>query len=562
VSYTTNNGQINISDDVELELRTFSRSIERRDWSAIASSSEHPNRIDNIDAIKFIVRRVTQSAGWPEGAEPPFLYDLVIYSVSMRGDHIKVSAQSEIEMRSNDGNIRLCNTPVIIELVRAASKWRCWFVTHDASRGAIYHIAAARTGIVNAFASIRSSMGAKGCRISTLECLRVRSAILPPVITVATEDALSISGECPVFDWAVDQAIEHWNRILEGKHRLLHVEGARHTNILIQSIHRPIAGAFYASCYFPGGMYGYEARTDYLIRILVEASVEFIQVPLTPEQVRCSIEHEIGHALGLDDTNQRGALMAPARWSDPIPRPGEFERAGILRIQELCKRFVVATQPQTLKAQGLDRSAFSLESCSLLENHGICRRLARAPDTLPQEQAWIEKIWIGERLLREGDWRQALVSFDEAARLAPNPQPAVLRRHLVSATYIADSAEAVLALEAALRHPHETEPATHPIHLHNILAFRYGEMNEPEMDHIHTTLAEWRSALRRLAYISDWMIASRRPANIVHIFKPLMTVLSWSFRAAKCTGLKRFLPMTVRIAPFLSFKASEKRSAK
>ena len=172
--------------------------------------------------------------------------------------------------------------------------------------------------------------------------LRRAKLLLTPVIVTISIDVGAISGdETRIFDWAVAEAVSRWNSALSGSHRLLRVSGNIRPHILIEAMPQPFSGLSLGECSHPGTVGYSRDHADNVIRIVTTAATEPTVFPLAPDKVRNSVEHEIGHALGLADTYGAKLIMSATSWNAELPCPGGTEAASIRRFKELLERFSI-----------------------------------------------------------------------------------------------------------------------------------------------------------------------------------------------------------------------------
>ena len=141
------------------------------------------------------------------------------------------------------------------------------------------------------------------------------------MITISIGSDSIRQNERRIIEWAVAQALDRWNGVLSGAHQLLRIDGYVRPNILIEAVPLPLPGWAAGECSHPGTIGYSRARADTVIRIQTIASPGPVILPISPEAICNSIEHEIGHALGLSDTKDTQLLMCSSPWNMDFPAP-------------------------------------------------------------------------------------------------------------------------------------------------------------------------------------------------------------------------------------------------
>ncbi len=131
---------------------------------------------------------------------------------------------------------------------------------------------------------------------------------------------------------AVDGALEAWERVLGGGIRLHRAEDGRHSGIVVRfqpdvrEKGQPVAGYVNWKRQAEDGEGG--VTGDVQIR-----SVDLDGEPMPSRAMRNIVMHEVGHLLGLDDTDRPGEVMSPLDAGRPVTAPSDAEAAALRRLR-------------------------------------------------------------------------------------------------------------------------------------------------------------------------------------------------------------------------------------
>lgn len=522
-----------ILGNVQKVLRDYSLAVEGHEWDRLPPT--YAQLEDDVVTCKLrsIVSHVTQAAGWSEGATVPLWHEFITDSVLLNGKQLEVRAIAEIQVQSPDDDIFLCRLPVLLEISTSERECCIRTVKLGVSSQSIERLSAWRRPVLNAIVALRAELRTnQGPRPLTKK--NILNVCLPPIITVVVDNKSSNEYERRILEWAVDQAINRWNVTLADCHRLLRVDGITRANILIEAINTPVAGGIRAACYYSGNAPAYNKRTDTLIRILTRASPGFMPLLCSPDNIRHSVEHELGHAIGLADTSRSGSIMSGQIWNNEMPAPSLSEGRSIQCLREICESYLEITCAKSTSSD--EALQWWPDSCAFIRcteiNH-VARSSQHLLPALPEDR-WMEGIWEGERLVRQGAWQQATLAFVEAASCAVRPSEATLRMHLVAAIYSPNPGTAINAIETALNAGYSGWDATSRVHLHHTLAYAYGRLDDPLKDQLHTSLAGMYRATSHVQWAYRLALENRSPRHLMNVVRYSIPVVQHVINSIKC----------------------------
>ncbi len=458
-------------------------------------------------------------------------HEFIVDRISTCGSMTTVYAQAEIFLECEDGNMMLGTFPTVIELKAPCTQNSIVSITYNTLPASVERLARWAPELSCALSAARSSVNINGSQ-SAISSLRImESLLLPPVLTLVVNCEGVDEAERLVFDWAVTKSITRWNRALAGSHRILRVTRCTSPFILAEAIQLPIDGWSAGQCADTCSKANLSVSPRKCIKVLTSASPRHKSMPLSPEDVRNTIEHEIGHALGLADTFRTESLMSALPWNDDFPAPGAMEASSIRKAQAILKRhhsmLTTNTELQTSQSEQKLHRVVSRNDVGSVHHSNL-----RLSDLQASETPTLF-IWRGERLMRKGLWRDAVWFFEQAAELLSDKTDADLRKHITIVIYSCDRAESLAAIEASLKERKHGWLCTGPVHLHRVLSFGYREMGRPAAAGYHLAESDRIEAANHWLANCRYAFSSRRIKYTYSVLHSTRRLLVCSVKAAK-----------------------------
>lgn len=138
---------------------------------------------------------------------------------------------------------------------------------------------------------------------------------------------------------AVDEALDAWETAVGDGFRLRRAEEGRHCAITIRFLPdvrengEPVAG--YVN--WKRTVDGREGRVTGDVQVRTERT-DGSEMPM--RAMRHSVLHEMGHLLGLDDSDGEGEAMSPLDTAHPVSAPSDAEVAAVRRLRAEAERIL------------------------------------------------------------------------------------------------------------------------------------------------------------------------------------------------------------------------------
>jgi hypothetical protein len=339
-----------------------------------------------------------------------------------------------------------------------------------------------------------------------------KSLMLPPRISLALDASGCTDCETAILHWAVDQAINRWNRVVDGLTSFVKVNHTDAPDLLIQPVRGLVAGNS-MGIYFSVSKFVFsvskfvrfkqtKART--VIYVTIATSRENDALLTSPYELRCIIEHELGHHLRLADSESRSSIMGRTEWGAQQPWPGREEREMIItQTRKLHECIVQLTEKMGGKGTLTDSiQSRSLSSTRRSEFAAFTEDWRAANFPLSPEQQWMRLIWEGERSLRRGDIEEALEYFANARRNSPSPWEAELRIALTDIMYAGEVASGTERLTKIIPHFRPSSDITCFSWLYGVLASAYTLLQNDQAARWCQAQEKYYSVIERIQ--GDW----------------------------------------------------------
>ncbi|MCW3094728.1 MAG: hypothetical protein JWL77_346 [Chthonomonadaceae bacterium] len=510
--------------------------VEQRQWSGLPDAYTLSSGQRIPCNLASLIAQVAQAAGWSTASTPPLYHEFVVKKIEVTGGQVDLTAETETEIYSAEGDLFVGRLPVTLTFRENGGTYRIYSVIYDMPHNNIERSASWRRPLINTLNYLRRALSTDRASSIVAALERLASTQLPPVITVAVDYSGVSPYEQRILEWAVNQAIDHWNFTLKGYHRILWVKGNDYTDIVIQATSVPIAGGILGSYSDSVSSHASHRRTYKTIRVVTAASCGSYPLPRSPESLGRTVEHELGHAFGLADTDHPNCLMSGQVWNNPIPNSGSTEAAAVVRWHKLFIRYRhLACHQWNLSDVRSDVSSRVQEE---VRNVGVVYRSTITRQSLLSTENWINKVWEGERLLRQGDWHKAIEAFEEATQDSCGGSQATLRKHMVAILHAPDPQPSIAFLESALCSGHAGWETTDPVHIERIIAYGYGRLGEHAADEFHMARAEFIAANRRILWVYQQAVEDRSPRRLLCAISHFLCVMKSGLRLARLQILR------------------------
>jgi hypothetical protein len=487
-----------IPDPIIHILDRLSAEIERRNWGILPSffkkNPQQDDRTTYRDCYAYIVNRCTQYLYKGIGCNAYTCNFITIYhaflpqKIDITNDMAILQVTEELDIEATDGCFMSVSRHVALHLQCEGSEWHLCSMRFGEPQ--LEHCGAALGRFHrSAYRQLWRALKSRD-RKTALVWLAEMDQLLPPQsATIAIDNRSMDANHKPVLLWAVDQAIERWNRTAFGLTQFSLIDAEAKPDILIQACKRPVFGRA-TGVYIPAeGIPRFQALAKRaVIRVTIMSCLHPVSVWASPERLRRDVEHELGHFLGLGDCEHWGRLMGGSLWDRHWSCPGKPEQWALIRYRQRLER----CRQQTHDLFGMPGSEFltifAPELSFILPKRALPQPSEYLGASLPEApNDWMALLWEGERLARMGDYQAAVERLLNARHQSPSPYIAEMSIGLTILRK--DMPRAIEWLEQALRRPLKGYGDYSAAFTHETLAFAYEQMADERASQWHTYYA-------------------------------------------------------------------------
>ena len=483
-------------------LHALSWQVEQRDWSTFPRCENLAEGSPTTPAewVPDLEAPLLKADGRPR--RPKVVHEFVPLRLEHRVRSATVEAREELSVVAAGGWTASVFRPCRIEFALRTAHAGVEHIAYTGAPHGPVMFPASYRGIrrVHEAARIAIRLGNRFLlrdALAELDCCLVSRRM-----TVCLETARVRARAAEILQWATVQAVARWNDVLAEISHLEIDDGADPPSLLIRGEAGAIGG-YAAGQYQPtwsGRMQGF-AGTGIILVGAVEGRHPEALIR-SPEDVRHIVEHEIGHAYGLDDCVHLAHYMGARLGARLEDRPGRPERRAICRRLELTVRY--RKQIRVLLNWGpVERTLYDLP------RDGAFRFFSRPPDSTPPprfteevEPDWMECIWAGDRRLSAGDTDGAVAQFRSSLSRAPSPAEAAWRLGSALSDQPERAEEANRWLTVAIRHarPWWTYQWAW---IHRALACSAAAQGDADLARWHALRSDLCTARMELSYAAD-----------------------------------------------------------
>jgi hypothetical protein len=497
---------INLPREIAIALNEFSHAVESRQWRRLppASAGAGGAETDTDSSYPGQIARLTEllQSEDPGGKVRDVAHDLFPGEFWEEQGVARVRAREELEVAARDGCCAYLLRPVDLEIAARGKKQVVTAVRHGPPLWPAFVIPGWDWQTHNSLWIARNAIQVESPFLARIAERSLLSHRFCRTVSVGID--ASDTGPLPrsILSWAAAEAVARWNRVAEGITELRLVGGQARPDLLIRAHTRPSVSG-YGGLFRPReglGRHRDRARLG-IVELVSAGSAAPAALPNGPEEMRYTIEHELGHFYRFDDCVHRWGVTGAHGWSWPYPRPGRRERYALQRRFGLAhcyaKRLARLQHGRKPVRGGI---APSLPSARPLDDEAECE--APVPRFGGPEAAWMEAIWQGERFTTVRQYDEAAACF--VAALERSPAEAALR--LGTLSFWQDDPDACIRwLERAQQ---EAPPWWREQRewLHAMLAEAYRLLGDEAAARRHQAWVERHAADRELLY---WWCALR-----------------------------------------------------
>jgi len=424
----TCSNDINLPREIAAALNEFSSAVAHREWRRLPAAAGRAADAEEEDAESSYPRQIARLTDLLKcedrrGNGRDVGHELFPEEFWEERGVARVRAQEELEVAARDGCTAHLLRPVDLEIAARATKLVVTSVRHGPPSWPAFVIPGWGGQIAGSLWFARTVLQADLRCFARFAERSLTSQRIYRTVSVGVDANADGPRHQSIVSWAAAEAVARWNRVADGITELRLATGQARPDLLIRAHAQPSVSG-YDGLFRSGKWLGRDRDRAELgiVEVVSAGSGAPSALPRSPEKVRYTIEHELGHFYGFDDCVHDWGVMGGHGWDWPYPRPGRGEQYALRRRFELTQRYEKRLG-RMQRGRLRQRAARSLPEPAPLDEEP--KGEAPVPRVGGRDAEWVEAIWQGERFTAARDDEKASACF--LAALEQSPAEAALR---------------------------------------------------------------------------------------------------------------------------------------